>query len=417
MNTYLIFFGKSQDFTAEYYDRNQPIENFNSIIRDFDLLESNYFTIDDINNGEILSRYNFINNGRNYTLLKLYSFAQAFDGSRIAGSIYGVGLLSDSIIGITKQNLLLLKTVKENFAKLSLDGLRFNKTDFKSDSDRIWKGIVEYSNGNLFDTIEYLEVKNFIEKPLSAIHVNNLLEDSIKLNRITLQFEKTYFSNDIEHLKRTQLKWGAMHFPIYQLNNNEIKIFELNKDIKNTSSLASNLKSDLNIDNSTLLRKDLKELENQNKKLHDIIYKMTKKNKLLFFLNLLFLFISFVLSFFLYFNFFDVSNELKTEKSQIKQISSNSIITPDFFYSKSGFDSGIVFFESVSFIKSFDVKKQKNDSLKLYNSFQIVNRMAIRNNINVDFIKQLYSNKNEQLKVEKVSIKKIKKDSIARNVK
>ena len=98
MSTYLIFFGKSQDFTTCYYDRDNPIHDFNSVIKDFDLLESKIFTVDDLKNKEILSRYFFTAQGKNYCLLKLYSFAQAYSGNRIAGSIYGVGLLSDKAI-------------------------------------------------------------------------------------------------------------------------------------------------------------------------------------------------------------------------------------------------------------------------------------------------------------------------------
>jgi hypothetical protein len=60
-----------------------------------------------------------------YSLLKLYSFAQAYSGDRIAGSIYGVGLLSEGDISFCAQNMSILKAAKTNFAKLSLNGLKF----------------------------------------------------------------------------------------------------------------------------------------------------------------------------------------------------------------------------------------------------------------------------------------------------
>ena len=49
MKTYLFFFGKSQDFTFEVFDEFGKVNDFNKIIKDFDLLESEYFNIDDIN--------------------------------------------------------------------------------------------------------------------------------------------------------------------------------------------------------------------------------------------------------------------------------------------------------------------------------------------------------------------------------
>ena len=44
MKTYLFFFGKSQDFTFEVFDEFGKVNDFNKIIKDFDLLESEYFT-------------------------------------------------------------------------------------------------------------------------------------------------------------------------------------------------------------------------------------------------------------------------------------------------------------------------------------------------------------------------------------
>jgi hypothetical protein len=117
------------------------------------LIESKYFTIDDIKNKEILAKYYFKSDGKNYCLLKLYSFAQALNGNRVAGSIYGVGFISDKNIQLTKENLALLQDAKNTFAKLSLDGLKFNKSNFSDDTDRIWKAIVHNEKGNLLNTL------------------------------------------------------------------------------------------------------------------------------------------------------------------------------------------------------------------------------------------------------------------------
>ena len=131
MQTYIIFFGKSQDFTFNAFDRNGYVPDFNLVIRDFDLLESSFFTVDDAGNQDILAKYNFrTKDGRIYSLLKLYSLAQAFNGSRIAGSTYGVSILSTGDLQFSSENNQLLKKAKELFGKKSLNGLKFNKSNF-----------------------------------------------------------------------------------------------------------------------------------------------------------------------------------------------------------------------------------------------------------------------------------------------
>lgn len=219
MGSYLVFFGKSQDFTSLFYDRNGSVADFNSVIRDFSLLESRVFTIDDINNKEILSRYFFTAQGKGYCLMKLYGLGQAMSGARIAGSIYGVGLLSDRAIDFSKENLDLLRAAKDNFAKLSLDGIKFNKSDFKNDTDRIWNAIVSSKNGNLLDKISALDLKiNGNEYPI-ALYVKNLFEEAIQLNSRIASYDTVYLSEDLSHLKRAQQKWGKEFFPIYREEN------------------------------------------------------------------------------------------------------------------------------------------------------------------------------------------------------
>ncbi len=218
---YLVFFGKSQDFTSLYYDRNGWVADFNSVIRDFSLLESKVFTVDDINNKEILSRYFFTAQGKEYCLVKLYSLAQAMSGARIAGSTYGVGLISDRAIDFSKENLDLLRAAKDNFAKLSLDGLKFNKSNFKSDSDKIWENLTIGPNGNLIDKVTTFDLVVNGTQGQTIFFAKNLFEDSIKLNRRILKKDTVYFSEDLEHLKRTQQKWGKDEFPIHHEENGQ----------------------------------------------------------------------------------------------------------------------------------------------------------------------------------------------------
>jgi hypothetical protein len=221
MGTYLVFFGKSQDFTSLYYDRNGQVADFNSIIRDFSLLESKVFTVDDITNKEILSRYFFAAQGKEYCLIKLYSLAQAMNGARIAGSIYGVGLLSDRAIDFSKENLDLLRAAKDDFAKLSLDGLKFNKSNFKSDTDKIWENLTLGQNGNLIDKVSTFDLVVNGSQCQTVFFAKNLFEDAIKLNKRILKKDTVYLSEDLDHLKRTQQKWGKDQFPIYHEENGE----------------------------------------------------------------------------------------------------------------------------------------------------------------------------------------------------
>ena len=79
---YIIFFGKSQSFEFHAFDENGIINDFDSVIKDFELLESKWFTIDRTDNKPILSRYEFNSNNQKFCLLKLYGFAQASGGAR-----------------------------------------------------------------------------------------------------------------------------------------------------------------------------------------------------------------------------------------------------------------------------------------------------------------------------------------------
>jgi len=113
MNTYFLFFGKSQDFTFYAFDKNGLVPDFNAIIKHFDQLESLVFSVDEPDNKDIIAKYVFkTSKGKAYSLLKQYSCAQAFAGDRLSGSTYGVAILSDGDVQITDYNLRLLKSAK-----------------------------------------------------------------------------------------------------------------------------------------------------------------------------------------------------------------------------------------------------------------------------------------------------------------
>jgi hypothetical protein len=224
MNTYLIFFGKSQDFTFHAFDENSYIQDFDNVFKDFSLLESDIFSIDDINNKNILSKYCFTNAAQKpFTLLKLYSFAQAYQGARIGNSIYGVGILSQNDLKFSKHNIELLKVTKEGFAKLCLNGLKFKSNEFKIEAERIWEA-VKNDGSFRFD---------FTNKPISfdrrntrAYCVESLDKSPISMDKDIQNLGKVYLSEDLEHLKRANSKWGNNVFPIYTVQKGKYKPYE-----------------------------------------------------------------------------------------------------------------------------------------------------------------------------------------------
>jgi hypothetical protein len=220
MNTYLIFFGKSQDFTFHAFDSSKYIDDFDSIIKDFDELESKVFTIDDVSNKEILSKYNFIKNDKKYSLIKLYSLGQATNGSRVSGSIYGVALLSDGELELSETNNAILSSVKKSFANLCLDGAKFKSSDFYQEAEKIWKAIINHKEGNYFNKINYRNGIFNTNNKVKAFYINDIIKNSFEVNNEINNTSRLYFSNDLEHLKRTQGKWGKEIFPIYAKENN-----------------------------------------------------------------------------------------------------------------------------------------------------------------------------------------------------
>ena len=279
---YIVFFGKSQDFTSCYYDRNGRVADFSSVIRDFSLLESKVFTVDDIKNKEILSRYFFTSQDKGYCLVKLYSLAQAMSGARIAGSIYGVGLISDRAIDFSKENLDLLRAAKDNFAKLSLDGLKFNKSNFKGDSDKVWENLTVGPNGNLIDKVTTFDLVVNGTQGQVVFYSKNLFEDAIKLNRRIQKKDNVYFSDDIEHLKRTQQKWGKDQFPIYHEENGEFVPYkeEVRKASPNPQPQNPGTSPNVSVGgDESKLRSALNDAHYANKCLEEDLEKLKKKQK------------------------------------------------------------------------------------------------------------------------------------------
>ena len=392
MSMYIVFFGKSQDFTSVYYDRNGWIANFNAVIRDFSLLESRVFTIDDINNKEILSRYFFTSQGKGYCLMKLYGLGQAMSGSRIAGSIYGVGFLSDRAIDFSKENLDLLRAAKDNFAKLSLVGIKFNKSNFKSDTDRIWSAIVSSNNGNLLDKISTQDLKiNENEEPI-ALCVKNLIEDAVKLNSKVDKFDTVYFSEDLPHLKRTQQKWGKSFFTIYKEENGNFVQYQEEvaapvqptKPENSENPPISEVRSE-----ESKLQLELDDLKYANEFLEEDLQKLKKNLKrssyLVYGLSVL------VLALLVILFFFDkiFTPEVPPPPKPVAVVNPMDQILVD----STSREEMMNFLQTIQLIYSHDIKNTDLDTTDLIEKYEEVVVFSAKHKLNIDTVKKFLEQK------------------------
>lgn len=409
MKTYLLFFGKSQDFTTHVFDNNQYIENFDKVIKDFDLLESKTFTVDGIDNKEMLSKYNFkAKDGKKYSLLKLYSFAQAFSGDRISGSIYGVALLSEGNISISKSNLNILNLTKSNFAKLCLNNLKFESSDFYEEANKIWKAVVNHKDGNYLDKIDFAN-SNISNTNLDTkgFYVNNLFDDASDLNKQMNSASRIYISEDLAHLKRAHDKWGN-NFKIYAKTKNGYDIYSEPKPIEPSKPPLS---SDDAIQSTPILKAKIQEakiadLEEQNNQLYEQQLLIKKKNnRIVIQLGVLAsLLLVTTISFFFTSNFFsDKKNDpevniIGTSLEEPEVVSINKINLDSILDNSASIDSLIAFSEEVKYINSFDVKVNTKDSSKFSKKFKSIQFRSDFLKIDISKLEEIYNTKKNKLK-------------------
>lgn len=374
MKNYLIFFGKSQDFTFHSFDNTGIINDFNVVIKDFDLLESSYFTTDDITNKEILSKYNFVTkSGDKYSLIKLYSLAQAVDGNRIAGSTYGVALLSDNDILFSNKNISILKVAKENFAKLSLNGLKFNKSNFKDDVFNIWSAIVNSKDGNYLDSINLGStlVITTNQKP-QAYFVNSLYEDATYLDSEMSKTQKIYISSDIDHLKRANSKWGDA-FTIFVKSSSGWEKYQrpsqsptqqmtpkVSQSTQDNVSFSENEKGDI-----SKLKIQLSDLQYENEQIvidaKAKISDLKKRNSIFFYANIIQVLIIFLL----------IVLYLKKKPHNIEIVSPDDVTNLVEIDTKVNIDAGILFSDSTYYknlrniVHGNDLIVKESDTLSL----------------------------------------------------
>jgi hypothetical protein len=213
MEKYIIFFGKSQSFKFYAFDSKGVVNNFDNIIKDFELLESKWFTVENVNNDSMFSRYEFTIGTKKFSMLKLYGYAQASAGTRIEGSIYGVALLSEEPLVLSVANIQLLTMLKKYFSDLSLINSKFKQEDFGNDVFSIMNAFTSQIGFHKIEVGKYLYSSDNNNFPIGIL-VDNLESAASVPEGLINKSPMVYFSKDLEHLKMTRLKWEGK-FRVY----------------------------------------------------------------------------------------------------------------------------------------------------------------------------------------------------------
>ncbi len=277
MQTYIIFFGKSQSFRFEAYDSSGHISDFSTIITDLEDLESRVVVVNKIDNKNIYAHYKIKIGTKTFTLLKVFKCAQAFDGNRVEGSICGVAFLSTGNLNINEENINLLNILLKSFEDLALTGNKFKQIDFKPITDSIWKAFIDQVSFNKISTSPY--IGNFVPNTI-AIGLKNIEDIFIAQSKSNfLDNQRVYFTEDLELLKYCYQRWED-RLQLYFLDNHNLKLYskEALKQPEDKRVTSSN-------DESRIKTYELEVSFKQEKKL--LIDKMSKlngKNKLLIFL-------------------------------------------------------------------------------------------------------------------------------------
>jgi hypothetical protein len=294
---YLILFGKAQSFIFYAFDESGLVTNFNKIIPDFDLLESQLLNVDKEENKDVFAKYIFVKGSPDpYSLIKIYSPAQPSQGFRIDGCIYGVAFLSKENIKISSNNIQILNGIKNAFASVSLSGIKFLKTDFKEEAVRVYYNFVQQIGFSKIEKNNLFE--NNQSNNTTGIVVKNLLNFNVDVSHLS---NKIYITEDIDRLLRAQKKWGEKSIIILESVNNSFQEYKVvqeaitksNNINGDTSQNQNNTKSnDLN-DEKALLKLRISDIEKQynliEKKLKNAI--ISNQRQKLFLRIFIFLFI------------------------------------------------------------------------------------------------------------------------------
>lgn len=217
MTNYLLFFGKSSEFTTYAFDEDGLVSDFErKVFRDFDLLETRFLVNDQLDNQVVLSKYNFEYVGKKFSMLKIYGCVMAANADRISGSSYGVAFISENDISLSKENVNLLNTVRLKFKELAIENNRFIETSFVNYVEQIW---AVFAKAKYFQKIE-TKGDPFVSSNSSPLpffvenfsNLNKVGQEQIKLS------SKLYFSTDLEHIQRS-IRYSGGGIPILTISN------------------------------------------------------------------------------------------------------------------------------------------------------------------------------------------------------
>jgi hypothetical protein len=409
MKTYLIFFGKSQYFTTHAFDNDDYIDDFNTVIKDFDLLESKIFTVDAIDNKEMFAKYHFSSReGKKYSLIKLYSFAQAFSGDRVAGSIYGVALLSENDIALNKTNFNILSNAKSSFAKLCLNGYKFKSSDFYDEVYKIWGALINHNEGNYLDKVVFSNRKiSNINLDVKGFYLKNMFEDAVSLENQMNTASRIYMSEDLEHLKRTNLKWGN-DFKIYTKTVSGYEIYQEPKPVVVSEPKTSTISNQ----NSTIseeqkLKIKVSDQEQEILELEESLISEQKRHKksILYTGVLISILFLTTVTFFFTGDFISSKKDTPNPFPEIDTIenpqpgSVSTISIDAILDNPSNLDSIIAISKDIKFITSFNAKLNYKDSLQLLKKFNAIQSKAVFLKTDVTKIEELYYQKKSEIDV------------------
>jgi hypothetical protein len=409
MKTYLIFFGKSQYFTTHAFDNDDYIDDFNTVIKDFDLLESKIFTVDAIDNKEMFAKYHFSSReGKMYSLIKLYSFAQAYSGDRVAGSIYGVALLSENDIALNKTNFNILSNAKSSFAKLCLNGYKFKSSDFYDEVYKIWGALINHNEGNYLDKVVFSNRKiSNINLDVKGFYLKNLFEDSVSLENQMNTASRIYMSEDLEHLKRTNLKWGN-DFKIYTKTASGYEIYKEPKPIVVSEPKTSTISNqNATISEEQKLKIKVSDQEHEILELEESLISEQKKHKKSILYSGVLISILFLttVTFFFTGDFISSKKDPPNPFPEIDTIESpqpgsvSTISIDAILVNPSNLDSIIAISKDIKFITSFNAKLNYKDSLQLLKKFNAIQSKAVFLKTDVTKIEELYYQKKSEIDV------------------
>ena len=340
MTNYLLFFGKSSEFTTYAFDEEGLVPDFDrKVFRDFDLLETRFLVNDQLDNKIALAKYNFDYVGKKFSMLKIYGCAMAANADRISGSSYGVAFISEKDISLSKENVNLLNSVRLKFKELVIENNRFIETAFVHYVDQIWAVFVK---ANYFQKIETKGIP-FVSSNSSPLpffvqnfdSLNKVCQEQIKFS------SKLYFTTDLEHIHRS-IKYFGGGIPVFTISNGKAIEYREEEDEGDVANVTNQIletkeevisKNEPVIQSETSIERQVNELRIQKIELEDRLNKALLQNAGMSRYRIAFWVLLLAFSGLFLFFFFHFSSMISGLQAKIKIPQEEISITPATSYS------------------------------------------------------------------------------------